>query len=677
MKWRIPKKLALSLRPTYSTPGPRACCNTGETMQSLPQLCAPGLSFVLSHSFLFLFLSLNTRVDGATLREPHLWGNELDTFRPSSQALPPPSAAMLQALQYIQSLNQRTPHDPVTNNDLNDVRTMLQLAMPEKTSTLMHNGRGEEEERGGMEEKEEDKGQHWIQAVLSTLQQTDDQRTSLKTPYRATSNFLTPADSLFPLSPASESKQQQDRQSDVMNYGRSMWANQGIRRHHRKFPLMFKDQRGQDQPLKRSNENAEQYTPQKLATLQSVFEELSRIANSKADSKQQDIEDGEGENSKEDDDEYREKKMVFEDVAGEEGELMPHIKTEQEKEEAQRYKFNDGFDNEDDEEQDKEGTDVEGDDEDERSNQSDVIKMEKVKDPDDINRLVSYYLMKVLENTGTEKQRRDQEKEKEQVEEEEESDREEETGEQEEDEDEQRDKRRAAQLQYSVDPQSVYQLIQISKKLQIPSEDILDLLEDEETKKPDKSWQHTQAQSKTPSISYTSSYNTYKNPATTVYQQSLETPEKTRATQNILRILGLANAAQPNNKSLLRPNQYKSALNYYMAERELPDYTFSENSRDQHEADYDDTVGEDELANYLAAEMLSERQRGAPLVLKRTVQDYFVQDGKSMPEETQAEHKETAENSDEETLLRIMDFLNPESEDTDKMHINRKKMTGM
>ncbi|KAL7849607.1 hypothetical protein SRHO_G00212300 [Serrasalmus rhombeus] len=588
---------------------------------------------------------------------------------------------MLQALQYIQSLNQRTPHDPVTNNDLNDVRTMLQLAVPEKTSTGRHNGRGEEEERDGVEEKEEDKGQHWIQAVLNTLQQTDDQRTSLKTPYRATSNFFTPTHPLFPLSPASESKQQQHRQSDVMNYGRSMWANQGIRRRHRKFPLMFEDERGQNQPLKRSNENAEQYTPQKLATLQSVFEELSRIVNSKADSKQQDTEDGDGENSNEDedDDEYREKKTVFEDVAGEEEELMPlEQKTEQEKEEAQGYKFNDGFGN-GDEEQDKEGNDVEGDDEDERSNQSDVIEMEKVKDPDDINRLVNYYLMKILENTGTEKQRRDQEKEKEQVEEEEEeeeSDREEETGEQEEEEDEQREKRRAAQLQYSVDPQSVYQLIQISKKLQIPSEDILDLLEDEETKKPDKSWQHTQAQSKTPSISYTSSYNTYKNPATTVYQQPLETPEKTRVTQNILRILGLDNAAQPN-KSLLRPNQYKSALNYYIAERELPDYTFSENSRNQHEADYDDTVGEDELASYLAAEMFAERPRRAPLVLERTVQDYFAQDGKSMPEETQAEHKETAENSDEETLLRIMDYLNPESEDTDKTHINRNKMTGM
>ncbi|KAL7825065.1 hypothetical protein AOLI_G00322720 [Acnodon oligacanthus] len=647
-------------------------------MQSLPQLCAPGLSFVLSHSFLFLFLSLNTRVQGATLREPHPWGNELDIFRPSSQGLPPPSAAMLQALQYIQSLNQRTPHDPVTNNDLNDVRTMLQLATPAKASTGMNYGRGEEEERDGEEEKEEDKGQHWMQAVLSTLQQTDDQRTSLKTPYRATRSFLTPTDPLFPLSPASESKQQRDRQSDVMDDGRSMWANQGIRRRHRKFPRMFTDERGQDQPLKRSNENAEQYTPQKLASLQSVFEELSRLVNSKADSKQQEFEDGDGESSNEDDDEYREKKMVFEDVAGEEEEPMPlEEKTERGKEEAQGHKFNGGFGNEDEEEQDKGGTDAEGDDEDERSNQSDVIELENVKGPDDINRLVNYYLMQVLENTGTEKQRRDQEKEKEQVEEEEASDGEEETGEQEEEEDEQRDKRRAARLRYSVDPQSVYQLIQISKKLQIPSEDILDLLEDEETAKPDKSWQRTQAQSKTPSVGYTSSYNAYKSPATTVYQPPLETPEKTRVAQNILRILGLANTAQPNSKSLLEPNQYKSSLNYYMAERELPDYTFSENSRDQREADYDDPVGEDELASYLAAEMLAERQRRPPLVLEHTVQDYFAQEGKSMPEETQAEHKETAENSDEETLLRLMDYLNPESEDTDKMHINRKKVTGM
>lgn len=614
---------------------------------------------------------------------------------------------MLQALQYIQSLSKRTLHNPVTNidkpdvpeddlEDLERVRTMLQLATPARASSGMPDSRGErrgeEEERDGEEEKEDDKAQQWIQAVLSTLQQTEDQMSPQKTPPREPTHSLKSSRPLFTLSPAVDVKQQQDEWTGAGDYGRSSWDNQGIRRHHRKFPLMLEDKDGQDQPLKRTNENAEeQYTPQKLATLQSVFEELSRMPNSelKADSKKQNTEDKE---EGEENERYREKKMVFNDI-GDEEELTPlEERTEQVEEETRRHEYNGGFGRGRDK-QEKEEND--GDREDKRSNRLDLLEKE---DPDDFSRLVDFYLMKVLEKTeqeqkrdqGKENEEKDSEDQEEEDEEDEEDsdneeerreDKEEERQEDKEEESEERDKRRASLPQYTVDPQSLYQLIQISKKLQVPPEDILDLLESERNRKLGKSWQRKPTKSQIPLLRYPSLYSTRKSQGTApLYQQPLlqtSTPEMSSITQDILRILGLANMAKPKDKPLLRLNQYKSvplALNYYMSERELPDYALSESSRDQREADYEDTLGEDELASLLAAEMLAQRPRRAT-----PVHNYFDQAVQSIPENRQPEREENgeSENSDEETLLRILHYLNPESEDADEMDINGKIMAGM
>ncbi|XP_007237528.3 secretogranin-2 [Astyanax mexicanus] len=673
-------------------------------MPSLSQLCATtGLPFLAWLSLLPLILYLNIGVHGATLREPQLWGNEPNAFRPSSQAPPPPSAAMLQALQYIQSLSKRTLHDPVINidkpdvpeddlEDLERVRAMLQLATPARTSSGMRDSRGEhrgeEDEGDGEEEKEDDKAQQWIQAVLSTLQQTEDQMSPQKTPHRESTHSLKSSHPLLTLSPAVEAKQEQEQWTGPGDYGRSLFDNQGVRRHHRKFPLLFEDKHGQDQPLKRTNENAEeQYTPQKLATLQSVFEELSRMPNSelKSDSKQQNTEDSEeGEES----DRYREKKMVFDDILGDDEELMPlEERTEQVEEETHRREYNGGFGRGRDAQEQEDNVE---DREDKRSSQLDLLETTKEKeDPDDLSRLVDYYLMKVLEkeqeqkrDQGKETEEKDSEdQEEEDEEDEEDSDREEERREDEEEESEERDKRRASLPQYTVDPQSLYQLIQISKKLQIPPEDILDLLESEGNRKLGKSWQRKPTQSKIPSLRYPGLYSTRKSPGTApVYQRPLlqtSAPQMSSITQDILRILGLANMAKPNDKPLLRLNQYKSAplaLNYYMSERELPDYALSDTSRDQREADYDDTLGEDELASLLAAEMLAQRPRRST----QGVHDYFDQSVQSMPENRQSEQEETGESeNDEETLLRILKYLNPESEDADETDINGKTVSGM
>uniref|UniRef100_A0AAY5EJ62 Secretogranin II n=1 Tax=Electrophorus electricus TaxID=8005 RepID=A0AAY5EJ62_ELEEL len=584
-------------------------------MPPLAWFCSTGLFLLSPLSLLSTLLCLHVGVHGATLWEPHQQDGSPDPPRPAFQAPPPPppSAAMLRALEHIQRLSQQAAHGSDAGSvnagedpgDMERVRAMLQQVTPARPAAGMHSLRGEKDKSSGQEEHEVDEGQKWIEEVLSRLLWASKPVTPQEAAHAARSHSVTPratTHSLFSLSPPPGPTQEHNRQANAM----------GIRRHDRKFPLLFEDKEGQEQPLKRTNENAEeQYTPQKMATLQSVFEELSRIANSKAYNKRQNGEDDESGNTNEDYDWYREKKLAFEDGNGEE-ELTPlEEQTELEEEETRRRQFR------------------EADDEVKRSNQSDLLQMEKEEEPDDVSKLVDYYLFKVLEKTEQEKQKREEE-------------------------DEQRDKeRRAAQLWYRGDSQPLYQLLKISQKLKIPPEDIVDLLESEENKNPDRLWQRRQGQSRTPSLRYPRPLGPHKDPAGVLYRRPPKTQEMSTITQDILRILGLASMAQPGNKSFLRPNQYKltPALRYSLVEREIPDYVLSESGRDQPRADHDDAEHEDGLASYLVAELLAQRQRRASPELEQAVRDFLDDPGMSVSEKRQVEQEKTTEDSDEDTLF--------------------------
>ncbi len=488
---------------------------------------------------------------------------------------------------------------------------MLQLAAPARMD------RGMEES----EEREKDKTQELLQAVLTTLQQTKEHTV----PQKTSQKVIAPSQPRYAIHPFPRPKQQLEVETSSENYGRPSWSNPDSRRQHRKFPLMFED-KDQEQPLKRTNENAEeQYTPQKLATLQSLFEELSGISASKANSKREDAEDDDDN----DNDLYRQRKMLLEDIMGTDEWAPLEEQTETEEGERERHGFNRNIED-DEQEEDEEDDDVK------RSNQHNWFQTEKEEEPEDIAKLLDYYLLQILEKKEQEQQRRHEASKSKQ-----ESDREEEKkdADEDEDEDEEEDDKEEREIKpvHSTFPESLSQIIKLSQKLQIPPEEVLELFQNEKQK----------ALFRIPTKSRTPYAPAHKTFPASPHRRPLEASQGSSVAQDIMNILELVNAAQQNN----RPAQAKTSRYY---ERET--------SRD----DYDETTGEeDELANYLASEMFAHGQRRARLTPSRD-EDQPVYEGADYFDKRPANHENTAAGLDNNTMLQILRYLDPESNDADE-----------
>ncbi|XP_073674326.1 secretogranin-2a [Garra rufa] len=572
-------------------------------MSSSSRCYATGVFVLPSILLLPLFLSLICGIQAATLREHRLSGSEPASYGPASQMRPSPSAEMLRALRYIQSLSQRTPPEDErqqdTSDDMESVRSMLQLAAPAR----MDRGMDESEE-------EKDKAQELLQAVLTTLQQTEEHMV----PQKTSQKVFTPSQPRYTVHPFPRAKEQLEVKPSVENYGRTSWTNPDSRRQQRKFPLIFEDEEDQEQPLKRTNENAEeQYTPQKLATLQSVFEELSGISTTKANSKREDEDD--------DNDLYRQRKMVLEDIMGTDEWAPLEEQTETEEEERERHGFNRNLED-DEQEEDEEDDEVK------RSNQPDWFQRGKEEEPEDIAKLMDYYLLQILEKQEQEQQKRQEASKSEQ-----ESDREVEKKDVDEDVDEDEEEDDKEEREVKPMPSALSKIIKISQKLGIPPEEVLELLQNEKSRTK-------------PRTSYVNAHKTF---AAAPHRRPLETS----VAQDIMTILELINAVQQNHRQ---------------TQPKMPRYYERETSRD----DYDDTAGEeDELANYLASEMFAHGQRRAR---EEDQPEYFE---KSAGEKRPANHENVSTGLDNNTMLQILRYLDPESDDVDETDSEAKTVPEM
>lgn len=653
---------------------------------------ATGEPLFVGSLFVLLFLT-SSGVRGASLREHRLRGSESDAQ--TENAFQAPNADMLKALEYIENLRQKTTTDSQQRasssvgfngsrmDDAETLRAMLRLASQpyQSKDENKEEGEGEEEEETG-----EDRSEELLQAVLSTLQQTE-KASKLASPRAG----------------AAGASQKSGAHPSVQERHRGITP-------HRKLPLMFEDDEeeeeskrdegraegegeeeeeeeedlGRESPFKRTNENVEEkYTPQNLATLQSVFDELDKLTGMKSIHQRRADEEEEEEEQEGEEDEgnsFNVRNTVYDDD-GEE-------RDEEEEEKVDKQEASRALDyiNDNDEEEEEEA----GEDEEKEGDESYMLKRaDDDEDQGDVANMVDYYLLKVLETTEEEQKRAlEEEEEQEEAEEEEEE--------------KQRAERRASPALYrdNVDPRTIYQLIKISQKYQIPPEDLLDMLKSGETSRQGLKPQRTSKTSRTGSrLSHLFPKKTYKTPEDRFYGRRLlpvrqKSPEE-RRTEEILKILGLGADEERLPVRKLRP--YQSSLSRLrtppawarlgesapVQQRRLPTSAFK--------AKYDEDGGanEDELTAYLAAQMLAQypktaygtkaanqkRDRagqGMTDSLEQAVQDYFEQmdSDKSQSESRRSEGNggdgatQAAQGFDSEAMMTLLNYLNPETEDS-------------
>ncbi|CAN9502687.1 unnamed protein product [Ophioblennius macclurei] len=324
----------------------------------------------------------------------------------------PPSADMMKALEYIESLKQRNGGrtEPVDYDDVDKFRVLLQLASQQDGAPGGPGGPG-----GLGPQRQGITAEQLMKALLKSLQDQpkmspptaprNDRRTHRHRP-----------------------KEPEVHQSAPADYG-------NFPRPHKKYPLMFEDEENTDASKRATEDLDEQYTPQSLANLRSIFEELGRM--SPVGPQRRDVfgDDEDQDQEEEEEDGFGLRSQAYEDVAG--GEEWVPVEERQETEELVNGSH-----------QEMERALLDQDQDQEMQRRADQ------EDADDDTKLVDYYLLKVLEMSD-QRDKRDQGGEP----------------------------RKRLIRPSIVDPRTVKELLQLSLKLHVPPQDLIDMLLTEEIRK--------------------------------------------------------------------------------------------------------------------------------------------------------------------------------------------------
>ncbi|XP_016415003.1 secretogranin-2-like [Sinocyclocheilus rhinocerous] len=564
-------------------------------MLSLPKLSAGGVAVLL------VTLLQTLTVQGASVRHHRLRGGDQGGFLA-------PSSDMIKALEYIESLKQRADGSESPTGDYDEVdkfRFLVQLASQQDENAPT---------REDATRWPDNKVPQWVRSLLRVLEQAGETPESQPAP----GNERRPHKSRRPVA---------DAESPVGDYG-------GFVKPHKKFPLMFEDEENSRDNKRATEDLDEQYTPQSLANMRSIFEELGKLSAAQNQKREnQDDEDAE-----DDDDLYKVRNLAYEDVTG--GEEWVPLEEQLEMEEVvkgNREEYERGL----------------GD----NREQGEVIERRAIptedndENPDDDTKLVDYYLLKVLEMTNQAQKR-----------------------------DLMEGRRRLLSQPSLIDPRAIKQLLSaISMKLQVPPEDLVGMLFMEETRKQQR-LPESQLARKPSQPRYKGRVIKYYNgrqPEVTVS----DVPPDVK-TEDILKVLGLGNLANKNAQfSLLKQRPYKTAMaKYFNPSGRRGSLFLSELNKapSKRKDDYDDdAVDEDEESTFLAAKLLTEypdtsssdRKRAIDSTMngqlpyelyEEAMKDFFdqVDNGKSTPtkrdtqgkEEPEAPQKPPTQDSAQETV---------------------------
>ncbi|XP_003818725.2 secretogranin-2 [Pan paniscus] len=319
-----------------------------------------------------------------------------------------PSPEMIRALEYIEKLRQQA-HKEESSPDYNPYQG---VSVP-----LQQKENGDEShlpERDSLSEED------WMRIILEALRQAENEPQSAP---KENKPYALNSEKNFPMDMSDDYETQQ-------------WPERKLK--HMQFPPMY-EENSRDNPFKRTNEIVEeQYTPQSLATLESVFQELGKLTGPN-NQKRERMDEEQKLYTDDEDDIYKANNIAYEDVVGGEDWNPVEEKIESQTQEEVR----DSKENIEKNEQIN--------DEMKRSGQlgiqeEDLRKESKDQLSDDVSKVIAY-LKRLVNAAGSGRLQNGQNGE------------------------------RATRLfEKPLDSQSIYQLIEISRNLQIPPEDLIEML---------------------------------------------------------------------------------------------------------------------------------------------------------------------------------------------------------
>lgn len=320
-----------------------------------------------------------------------------------------PGSDLIKALEYIENLKQRSGGraEPVDYDEVDKFKVLLQLA------SQQNEGPGDRQPAAGMQ-RQDITAEQLMKALLRSLQGQEE---------------TNPAPA-----PKSDHRTHRHRTKDT-EIPESAPADYGnFPRPHKKYPLMFEDEENADAAKRATEDLDEQYTPQSLANLRSIFEELGRMPTVGGQKR-----NVFGDDDDEQDGGFSLRNQAYEDVAG--GEEWVPVEEREETEEMVNRSH---------EEMDR----ALGEQEEAEREEMQRRASQDQEGADDDTKLVDYYLLKVLEMSD-QSQKRDA------------------AGEQ----------RKRLIRPSIVDPRTVKELLELSLKLHVPPQDLIDRLLTEELRK--------------------------------------------------------------------------------------------------------------------------------------------------------------------------------------------------
>ncbi|XP_034862473.1 secretogranin-2 [Mirounga angustirostris] len=345
--------------------------------------------------------------EAASFQRNQLLQKEPDLRLESVQKFPSPE--MIRALEYIEKLRQQA-HKEENSPDYNPYQGVSVPLQKKENGDESHLP---ESTRDSLSEDE------WMRIILEALRQAENvpQSAPKEKPYALNS------EKNFPI----------DMPDD---YEAQQWPERKLK--HIRLPPMY-EENSRDNPFKRTNEIVEeQYTPQSLATLESVFQELGKLTGPN-NQKRERVDEEQKLYTDDEDDIYKANNIAYEDVVGGEDWNPVEEKIESQTQEEVRDSKENVEKNEQINDEVKRSGQLGLQDEDLRKEGKDQLS-------DDVSKVIAY-LKRLVNAAGSGKSQNGQNGEK------------------------------ATRLfEKPLDSQSIYQLIEISRNLQIPPEDLIDML---------------------------------------------------------------------------------------------------------------------------------------------------------------------------------------------------------